>query len=138
MTDEEKKTKREEAKQARREEKEKKRKEKQEAKKKEREALKEKIREKDKKGWFQKIPTDIILSPAGMILIFFAIVMEIVDLIPFPVVDQLWELPFEIVFIILLTVLAKVPLKASVIPFLIERIPMVSDILPTWVIRMLV
>lgn len=93
---------------------------------------------KKKGGWFKKIPTDIILSPAGMILIFFAIIMEIVDLIPLPVVDQLWELPFEIVFVILLTVLAKVPLKASVIPLLVERIPLISDILPTWVIRMLV
>jgi len=93
---------------------------------------------KKKGGWFQKIPTDVLLSPGGMILIFFAVIMEIVDLIPLPIIDQLWELPFEIVFVILLTVLAKVPLKASVIPFLIERIPMVSDILPTWVIRMLV
>jgi len=136
MTDEEKKIRRGEARQARREGRERKRKEKQEAKKKERGALKEKI--KQKKGWFQKIPTDVLLSPAGMILIFFAIIMEIVDLIPLPVVDQLWELPFEIIFILLLTVLAKVPIKASIIPFLIERIPMVSDILPTWVIRMLV
>jgi len=98
----------------------------------------EKVAVPKKKGWFQKIPTNVLLSPAGMILIFFAIIMEIVDLIPLPVIDQLWELPFEIVFVILLTVLAKVPLKASIIPFLIERIPMVSDILPTWVIRMLV
>lgn len=136
MTDEEKKARREEARQARREERERKRKEKQEAKKKEREVLKEKI--KTKKGWFQKIPADVLLSPAGMILIFFALVMEIVDVIPLPFVDQLWELPFEIVFVILLTVLAKVPLKASVIPLLIERIPVISDVLPTWVIRMLV
>jgi len=136
MTDEEKKARREEARQARREERERKRKEKQEAERKEREALKEKI--KTKKGWFKKIPTDVILSPAGMILIFYAIIMEIVDLIPLPFVDQLWELPFEIIFVILLVVLAKVPIKTSIIPLLIERIPIVSDILPTWVIRMLV
>ena len=90
-----------------------------------------------KKGWFQKIPADVLLSPGGMVLIFFAIIMEIVDLIPLPVVDQIWELPFEIVFIILLTLIAKVPLKTSLIPFLIERIPVINDILPTWVIRML-
>jgi len=92
---------------------------------------------KKKGGWFQKIPTDVLLSPGGMVLIFFALVMEIVDLIPLPVVDQLWELPFEIVFIVLLAVIAKVPLKTSLIPFLIERIPIISDVLPTWVIRML-
>ena len=73
-----------------------------------------------------------------MVLIFFALVMEIVDLIPLPVVDQLWELPFEIVFIVLLAIIAKVPLKTSLIPFLIERIPIINDILPTWIIRMLV
>jgi len=92
---------------------------------------------KKKGGWFQKIPTDVLLSPGGMILIFFALIMEIVDLIPLPVVDQLWELPFEIIFIVLLAIIAKVPLKTSLIPFLIERIPIISDVLPTWVIRML-
>lgn len=94
------------------------------------------LSKKKKGGWFKKIPTGVLLSPAGMILIFFAIIMEVVDLIPIPVIDQLWELPFELIFIFLLSVLAKVPLKSSVIPFLIERIPIVNDLLPTWVIRM--
>lgn len=92
---------------------------------------------KKKGGWFQKIPTQVLLSPVGIILIFFAIVMEVIDWIPIPVVDQIWELPLELLFIGLLTVLAKVPIKASVIPFLVERIPVLSDILPTWVIRMI-
>ena len=90
-----------------------------------------------KKGWFQKIPAGVLLSPGGMILIFFALVMEIVDLIPIPIIDQLWELPFEIVFILLLSLIAKTPLKTAIIPFLVERIPVISDILPTWVIRLL-
>ena len=91
-----------------------------------------------KGGWFQKIPADVLLSPAGMVLIFFAIIIEIIDLIPIPVLDQIWELPLEIIFIFLLTILAKVPLKASVIPFIIERIPLINDLLPTWLIRMIV
>lgn len=90
-----------------------------------------------KKGWFQKIPADILLSPGGMVLIFFALLIEIIDWIPIPVLDQIIELPLEIIFIALLTIIAKVPLKASVIPFIIERIPVINDILPTWVIRML-
>lgn len=98
----------------------------------------EKVPVPKKKGWFQKIPADILLSPGGIILISFALVMEIIDLIPLPFVDQLWELPIEIVFVILLTLIAKVPLKTSIIPLLIERIPMISDIIPTWVIRMFV
>jgi len=91
-----------------------------------------------KKGkWFQKIPKEVLLSPGGIVLIFFALSMEILDLIPIPFIDQLWELPLEIVFIFLLSLVAKTPLKTSVIPFLIERIPIISDILPTWVIRLL-
>ncbi len=90
-----------------------------------------------KGGWFKKIPADVLLSPGGMVLIFFALVMELIDLIPIPFIDQLWELPLEIIFVVLLGVIAKVPLKTSVIPFLIERIPVISDILPTWVIRLL-
>lgn len=92
---------------------------------------------KKKGGWFQKIPTDVLLSPGGMILIFLALLIEIIDWIPIPILDQIWELPLEIVFIILLTIIAKVPLKASIIPFIIERIPVLNDILPTWVIRIL-
>jgi len=97
-----------------------------------------KVAVKKKKGWFQKIPNRVLLSPAGIILIFFAMVIEIIDLIPLPVFDQLWELPLEILFVILLTVLAKVPIKASILPFILERIPLLNDILPTWVIRMIV
>jgi len=91
-----------------------------------------------KNSWFQKIPTRVILSPAGLVLIFYALVMEIIDLIPLPFLDQLWELPLELGFILLLAILAKMPLKASIIPFIIERIPLLSDVLPTWVIRLLV
>ena len=102
----------------------------------------EKISVPKKRGWFQKIPTDVLLSPAGMVLISFAGFMELLDLIPIPVVDQLWEIPFEIVFIILLVKLAHVSLKSCVIPFFAERIISITtvgfDFIPTWVIRMLV
>ena len=91
-----------------------------------------------KKGWFKKIPTNVILSPLGMVLISLALIMEAVDLIPLPFFDQIIELPFEIIFVFLLWKFAKIPLKASIIPFLIERIPGISDIVPTWVIRLLV
>ena len=90
-----------------------------------------------KGGWFKKIPAEIRFSPGGMVLIFFALGMEIIDIIPIPIIDQLWELPLELFFIFLLVKIAKVPLKASVIPFIIERIPGVNDIVPTWFLRML-
>lgn len=91
----------------------------------------------EKKSWLKKIPPNVLLSPGGMVLIIFALFMEIIDLIPIPFVDQLWELPLEIIFIILLAIIAKVPIKNSIVPFLIERAPILSDILPTWILRML-
>ena len=89
-----------------------------------------------KGGWFQKIPPDIILSPGGIILIFLAIIIEIVDWIPVPVIDQIIELPLEIFFIVFFVIITKASFKSLIIPFVIERIPGVSDILPTWLIRM--
>lgn len=88
-------------------------------------------------GWFAKIPQDVLLSPGGAVLITFAVLMEGIDLIPIPFFDQLWEFPLEIIFILLLVKIAKVPLKSSVIPFIAERIPGINDIVPTWIIRML-
>jgi len=97
-----------------------------------------KIPVKKKGGWFQKIPGDVLLSPGGMILIFFALIIEIIDLIPIPFIDQAIELPLEIIFIVFLVLIAKTSFKSLLIPFIIERIPMISDILPTWLIRMFV
>jgi len=91
-----------------------------------------------KKGWFQKIPKDILLSPGGMVLIFFALIIEIIDWIPLPIIDQIIELPLEIFFIVLLVVITKTSFKSLLIPFIIERIPIISDILPTWLIRMFI
>jgi hypothetical protein len=90
-----------------------------------------------KSGWFSKIPGEIIFSPGGIILIFFAAIIEVMDLIPIPFVDQIWELPLEIIFIIFLIAIAKPPIKSLIIPFLIERIPIINDILPTWLIRLI-
>ena len=97
----------------------------------------EKIKTPVKNSWFKKIPADVLLSPGGIILIFFAAVIEIIDLIiPIPVLDQIIELPVEIIFMVLLVIIAKVPVKSLVLPFIVERIPLISDILPTWIIRL--
>jgi len=89
-----------------------------------------------KKGWFKKIPTNIILSPIGMVLVCLALIMEITDILPGGALT--FEMIPEIIFVFLLWKFAKVPLKASIIPFVIERIPGISDVLPTWIIRLLV
>ncbi|OGZ17897.1 MAG: hypothetical protein A2V72_02990 [Candidatus Nealsonbacteria bacterium RBG_13_37_56] len=92
---------------------------------------------KKKGGWFQKIPKDIFLSPGGVILIFLALLIEVIDWIPLPVLDQIIELPLEIIFMVFLAVIAKVSFKGMIIPFVIERIPIINDILPTWLIKIL-
>jgi hypothetical protein len=95
------------------------------------------VKIKKKSTWFQKIPRDVLLSPGGMVLILLAFFIEIGDLIPLPILDQIWELPLEIIFMILLFVIVKdFSWKAAVIPFIIERIPVLSDIIPTWLIKM--
>jgi len=71
-------------------------------------------------------------------LIFFALFMEILDWIPIPIFDQIWELPLEIVFVVLLSIIAKTSFKSAIIPLVIERIPIISDVLPTWFLRMFV
>ncbi len=86
--------------------------------------------------WFQKIPREILFSPGGIVLIVFALIMEILDWIPIPIIDNLWELPLELIFIVFLAIIVKLPLQSMLIPFIIERIPMVNDIVPTWFIRM--
>jgi len=91
---------------------------------------------KKKSGWFQKIPGDVLVSPTGIILVLLAVLIEIGDWIPIPLLDQVWEIPFEIAFVAILVLAAKVPIKSLIIPFIIERIPLISDILPTWFLKM--
>lgn len=83
--------------------------------------------------WFGKIPKEMILSPGGIILLLTAILIEVVDfLIPPTGVDVLIELIPEIIFAVMLTVIAGVPLVSQIVPILIERVPFVSDIVPTF------
>jgi hypothetical protein len=95
-----------------------------------------KIPPKKRGGFFAKIPKDKLFSPAGMLLIFIAAAIEIADLIPLPLIDQLWELPLELIFIAMLVVVMGVPIQATIIPFVIERIPIINDVVPTWLIKM--
>lgn len=91
---------------------------------------------KKKKGrFFQKIPKDFLISPGGILLVFIAAIFEILDLL-IPGGSLTIEIIPDLIFAILLTLIAKVPLTSSVLPFLIERIPVLSDIIPTWLIRM--
>jgi len=93
---------------------------------------------KKKGGWFQKIPRDVLFSPGGLVLLLLAFIGEVGDLIPLPILDQIWEVPMEIIFIVLLMIIAKdLSYKSLIIPAIIERIPGISDLLPTWIIKLL-
>ncbi len=98
----------------------------------------ETVKVKKKGGWSKKIPRDVLLSPGGAVLIFLALIIELIDWIPLPILDQIIELPLEILFIVFLITITKVPFLSLVVPFVIERIPFVSDILPTWLIRLFI
>lgn len=93
------------------------------------------IKETAKGGWFQKVPKDILASPGGMILISLAGIIEMIDWIPIPLLDQIIEIPLEIIFLMFFYTIFKPPIrefiKSLIVPVLIERIPGASDISPT-------
>ncbi len=90
-----------------------------------------------KKGQFKKISTNLLISPSGIFLIILAFIIEMIDLIPIPGISIL-SIPFEVVFMIMLYVITGMSLKDMAIPFLIERIPILSSIIPTWLIRLFI
>jgi len=103
--------------------------------------------ETKKRGrFFQKIPKEALTSPGGMVCVFLAIFLEILDWIldafhfvyPFK-----WEaavaLPkaiLDFIFAIFSALLLGVSVRSNLLPFLIERIPFLGTILPTWIIRL--
>jgi len=94
---------------------------------------------KKKGGWFQRVPREILLTPGGVILISLAALMEIIDfLVPWPIIEEVIMLPLNIFFCVGLIVIAKQSVKSLIIPFLIERIPLLSSIIPTFLIKMFI
>ena len=87
-----------------------------------------------KGGWFQKIPTDILLSPGGMVLALFAIGTEILDLIPgFFIIERVLEIVF---FVFLKLIFKNVSLKAMIVVLIIECLDFLG-IIPTTALKML-
>ena len=97
---------------------------------------------------FHKIPKERLFSAEGVILVVLALIIELLDifmsLFSFLTAYSLEallgyiKLGLEIAFLILLRVLLDVPITTNIFPLLIERIPILSDFLPTWFIRMFV
>lgn len=89
-----------------------------------------------KSDWFRKVPKEVLASPGGIILLFVIVISEIFDLL-IPGGSLTLELIPEIFICFLLSIVAKMPFKSLIIPLLIERIPILSDILPTWLIKLI-
>jgi len=90
---------------------------------------------KKKGGWFQKIPSDILLSPAGVVIMLIALLIEILGLIvPIPILNAIIVLPFQIIFYILLITVAKVSVKSLILPSIAEFF---FPFLPIWAIKIL-
>ena len=98
---------------------------------------KQTIKVPDKKGgWFQKIPTDILLSPGGMVIVFVAIIVEVIGIIiPIPVIGFLIQLPLVIILYVLLMTVGGLSFKSLILVPIIE---LFFPFLPTWLVRIFI
>jgi len=96
----------------------------------------QKIKTPTKKGgWFQKIPSDVFLSPGGMVIFFLVIIIEILGVIvPIPIIGFLVQLPIVILLYILLMTIGGLSFKSLIIVPIVE---LFFPFLPTWIIRIL-
>jgi len=106
------------------------------------------VESKAQSKFFTKIPKTNLLGPGGMIGVFLAVFVEtsdwFLDLFHLMRPGQ-WEAAvfplktfIDLVYAIFSAFLFGVPISSNIVPFLIERIPILSTILPTWVLRILI
>ncbi len=100
-----------------------------------------------KSRFFAKIPKSVFLRPEGMIILFLACFLELSDWI-FDIFHFIypgtWEnfvspikTMLDLSFAFFSALLLKVSILSNLFPFLIERVPILSTILPTWVLRLI-
>lgn len=90
---------------------------------------------KKKSGWFQKIPTSVLLSPAGAVIILLAVIIEIIGfLLPIPIFTPLLLFPIQAILVVLLVTVGGVSFKSLILPYAIDFF---FPFLPTWIIRIL-
>ena len=103
---------------------------------------------KTQSRFFTKVPKTALLEPGGMIGVLLACFIEISDwfLDLFHLIRPgQWEVVvfplktyIDLVFAIFSAFLFGIPISSNILPFLIERIPFLSTILPTWILRILI
>jgi len=90
----------------------------------------------------KRVSKGSLFTPAGIILIFFAVFIEVLDWIVVGAgIDAFtYELILEIIFALAAVALVGASFRDMIVPFLIERILVVSDAIPSfliWIIRFL-
>jgi hypothetical protein len=93
-----------------------------------------------KKKLFGKISPKKMFSPAGIVIFILSIIVEFIKFIIdifLPGSSSIVGLIPDIFIAVLSCVLLDTPIIETLIPFIIERIPIISDILPSWVIYFL-
>lgn len=106
-------------------------------------------KEKKSSPFFKKIPKTALLTPGGMICLFVALIIEFLDYLfdifgyflfggASEVISGPIKTIIDLFYAFLSAFLLGIPLWSNLLPFLIERIPLVGTILPTWVIRLFI
>jgi hypothetical protein len=98
--------------------------------------------------FFRKIPKRALLTPAGMICLVLAVTIELFDYLLDTICFFLFKgMAYEVVtgpiktfidffYAVFSALLLGVPILSNLLPFLIERIPVLGTILPAWVLRL--
>jgi hypothetical protein len=104
---------------------------------------------KKQSSFFGKIPKTKLLTPGGMIATFLCLTIDLLDYLLDFIGILLWRgLHYEIInwpiktfgdiFVaIFVPLLIGIPISSSLLPFLIEIIPVVGTLVPSWVINII-
>lgn len=91
---------------------------------------------KIKKKRFDKIPPEILFSPGGMILLMIAFMIEAIDFV-IPGGGLSWKIILDIFFLVPFVLIVRPSFRSLILPFILERVPIIADIIPTWVLKMI-
>lgn len=106
------------------------------------------MEQKKRGGFFQRIPKETLLTPAGMVGVMLACLLEVSDWmldyfhVLYPGKWEILVMPIktsvDLIFGLFLSLMTRTSVKSNILPFLIERLPFIGTILPTWVLRIII
>ncbi len=104
---------------------------------------------KKQSRFFQKIPKTKLLTPGGMIVMFLAITLDLLDYLLDFIGVLIWKgLHYEVInwpiktfgdvfFAVFSPLLLGISVLTSVLPLLLEMIPVVGTLIPSWLINVI-